>query len=475
MPLVRRRRAVLALPALIAVLVAPAADAATKKVPAARKADNAARVGGLKASRTPKAGQLVPLGKDKKFPASVLPAGVAGAPGAQGPAGAQGPQGPQGPKGETGSVDTSNFYDRAASDGRFAQLGPSGPQTTGPTAPGSAALWLRSTVTDGGPSSVADLKALNDGGLLAGGSLGYGKIPATGCGERTMWFPYKAAFRSGSAGACSGAVTAWDDANVGFYSWAGGNATVAKGLGSFAFGDQSVASSTAAVAMGSSNESSGTASTTFGASSRAEGFGTLALGYTNRAAGQGAVALGYRNTALGDYSLALGNRATVGAAQNGSFVYGDNSTTDGLSATASNQFTARAAGGFRFLTNATATTGCTLPSGSGVFSCTSDRNAKRGFAPAAGVLGRLARVPVSTWSYRSEKGGVRHMGPTAQDFRQAFGLGTDDRSIGVLDEAGVSLAAVKELHAKTVRQQRRLDTQARQIAALERRLDALER
>jgi hypothetical protein len=54
--------------------------------------------------------------------------GERGADGAQGPRGAQGEQGEQGeqglqgiqgPKGDTGTVDTSNFYDKAASDARY--------------------------------------------------------------------------------------------------------------------------------------------------------------------------------------------------------------------------------------------------------------------------------------------------------------------------------------------------------------------
>jgi hypothetical protein len=51
--------------------------------------------------------------------------GPAGADGEQGPRGlrgipgATGPQGPAGPQGPTGTVDTSAFYDKAASDGRF--------------------------------------------------------------------------------------------------------------------------------------------------------------------------------------------------------------------------------------------------------------------------------------------------------------------------------------------------------------------
>jgi hypothetical protein len=353
--------------------------------------------------------------------------------------------GPQGPKGETGTVDTSGFYAKDASDARFARVGPSAPQVPSSTALGAAALWLRSTVDTDGSSSTADFKVLNDGGLLAGGDLGSGEIPATGCGVRTMWYPSKGAFRSGSPGECSASATAWDEANVGFYSWAGGFGTTAGGLGSLAFGQRSSATGRSSVAMGD----------------RAV------------AGGDGAVALGTRVEVTAANAAAIGSYAR--ADYSGALVFGDRSSTDPITATASNQFTARAAGGFRFRTNATTTTGCDLPSGSASFSCTSDRNTKRDVVPATGVLARLSRLPVSTWSYKAEKRGVRHMGPMAQDFRRVFGLGTDAKTIGLLDEAGVSLAAVKELHAKTRRQQRQLDTQAGQIAALERRLDALER
>lgn len=72
-------------------------------------AKNAGAVNGIKASRRPRAGWLVPLGKDGKFPASV---GVAGPPGPQGragAAGAQGPKGDTGPKGATGPAGVSGL------------------------------------------------------------------------------------------------------------------------------------------------------------------------------------------------------------------------------------------------------------------------------------------------------------------------------------------------------------------------------
>ena len=52
-------------------------------------AKNAGAVNGIEASKTPKAGQLLPLGSNRKFPASVVP---------------QGARGPQGPAGPAGSI-----------------------------------------------------------------------------------------------------------------------------------------------------------------------------------------------------------------------------------------------------------------------------------------------------------------------------------------------------------------------------------
>ena len=133
------------------------------------------------------------------------------------------------------------------------------------------------------------------------------------------------------------------------------------------------------------------------------------------------------------------------------FVAGDESTTDSIEAVANNEFAARYAGGYRFRTNATLTTGCNLPAGSGVFSCSSSRFLKDGFGTVDGedVLARIRQVPVTSWSYIGEQGSVRHLGPFAEDFRAAFGLGVDAQSIGLLDIDGVNFAAVKALEERT--------------------------
>jgi hypothetical protein len=66
-------------------------------------APNADKVDGIDASRIPRAGMLLPLGKNRKFPASVVPTvtGQRGPIGPPGPEGDAGPTGPQGPPGAT--------------------------------------------------------------------------------------------------------------------------------------------------------------------------------------------------------------------------------------------------------------------------------------------------------------------------------------------------------------------------------------
>jgi hypothetical protein len=65
------------------------------------------------------------------------------------------------------------------------------------------------------------------------------------------------------------------------------------------------------------------------------------------------------------------------------------------------------------------------------------------------VLEKLVNLHVTEWSYRGERD-VRHVGPMAQDFRAAFGLGSGDRSIHPVDANGVAVVAIQALHARLV-------------------------
>jgi hypothetical protein len=102
----------------------------------------------------------------------------------------------------------------------------------------------------------------------------------------------------------------------------------------------------------------------------------------------------------------------------------------------------------------------------------SSRDAKQHLVPARGdeILARLDELPLFTWRYRGEAHDVLHLGPTAEGFSRAFGLGADERHLSPSDMAGVALAAVRELSLRLRHQQEQLAGLQRQNGELTRRL-----
>ena len=134
------------------------------------------------------------------------------------------------------------------------------------------------------------------------------------------------------------------------------------------------------------------------------------------------------------------------------------------------------------------TGGVTLQAGSGILLGTngntltitaqpgvvSDRNLKTGFLTVKpeDILARLVALPIQSWRFTNEVANVRHLGPTAQDFKMTFGLGTSDTTIGIVDEGGVALSAIQGLNQKLEAQVKAKDAE---IEALKLRLEKLER
>jgi len=190
-------------------------------------------------------------------------------------------------------------------------------------------------------------------------------------------------------------------------------------------------------------------------------YGVVAGGATNTVSGQLAVVGGgLSNKALANYatipggdaneasglnSLAAGTKAW--AATSGAFVWSDDSGGTQLKSSANNQFLAKASGGVKFFSNATLTTGVSLAAGGGSWASLSDRAVKTNVESVNDgvMLDKVASLPITQWSYISERG-VRHVGPMAQDFYAAFGVGEDNKHITSVDEDGVALAAIKALH-----------------------------
>lgn len=108
----------------------------------------------------------------------------------------------------------------------------------------------------------------------------------------------------------------------------------------------------------------------------------------------------------------------------------------------------------------------------------SDRNLKENFTPIDGtsVLEKLDQIEILEWNYKSQDATVRHLGPVAQDFRAAFGLGADERHISTVDADGVAFAAIQGLNAKLKEKDERISELEKSLKSLEdqfRRLEAL--
>ncbi len=282
-------------------------------------------------------------------------------------------------------------------------------------------------------------------------------LRAQGPGTRMIWYPGKAAIRAGGING-----TQWDDANIGLYSIA------------------------------------------LGQNVRALGDNAIAVGLRAVAANTGTVAMGEDVTATGAYSVVLGYKASSstkqGAPRLGTFVFGDRSTTtDTIHAEVTNSAMWRVANGFRIYTASDRSSGVTFQSGSatsnwgqnsaviststgaylstaGIWTNTSDVNRKHLFRSMEGedVLARLRTLPIQSWSYRVEDASVRHLGPTAQDFRAAFGLGSDDKVIGTVDADGVALAAAQALERRTEEQRAEIEKLRAENRALAERLARIE-
>ena len=87
-----------------------------------------------------------------------------------------------------------------------------------------------------------------------------------------------------------------------------------------------------------------------------------------------------------------------------------------------------------------------LGAAGGLLSSRMFKTSKRKVGP---VLEKLDELPVERWEYKRREYGPpgEHIGPYAEDFRDAFGVG-DGRTINVVDAMGVALAAIKELKAR---------------------------
>jgi hypothetical protein len=300
------------------------------------------------------------------------------------------------------------------------------------------------TIAGGGESAFHN-RVTDDFGTVAGGWTNQ-----AGDGVST---PFSAVAATVGGGAANSATAA--------------SATVGGGGGNLASGVQ------ATVGGGNANQASGSASSIAG------GAGNQTSGsYSSVGGGD------FQCLASGQYSFAAGRRAK--ATHHGSFVLADNTDADFGSAVAG-RFRARFVNGYQLITNSAGTTGVQVLGNATAWSSICDRNVKHNYAPIdpVEIANRLAAMPLARWTYIDDEHRVPHMGPTAQDFYEAFGLGDSDLHISTLDADGVLFAAVQGLHQlvqekdaaiEQLRAEKDAEIEAlhAMLAAFERRLAQLE-
>ena len=106
----------------------------------------------------------------------------------------------------------------------------------------------------------------------------------------------------------------------------------------------------------------------------------------------------------------------------------------------------------------------------------SSRAVKHGFTSVDDndVLDRVSKLDVTRWRYNNDRTGAEHLGPMAEDFHAAFGLGPDPAHIAATDIASVAVVSVKALQQKVKDQQAEIARLKAESDAREARLARLE-
>ena len=364
---------------------------------------------------------------------------------------------------------------------------------------------------------------------VRGATVSGGGVP--GANPGTFANPNRVHDNFGTVGGGQDNEAGFNDGNVGNAPWAtvgggvdnlaGGEAsTVGGGKTNQILGDDStiaggfenfVTDNEATIGGGVGNRATAVGSTISG------GFGNFAGGFDSAIAGgvfnsatgnAGFVSGGLENCAGGNSSWAGGQRAKVrpafpaggddfgclgvpvgtpGAGDEGTFVWADSQNADFVS-TGSDQFLVRASGGIYLGANSSpsipsgrfinTSTGAFLSNG-GVWTNSSSRALKAGFevVDPATILSRLLELPVTRWVYKASPGEGMHLGPMAEDFHAAFGLGGSTATISTVDASGVALAAIQGLNQRLEAENQALrdenEAQDQAISELRGELDAL--
>jgi len=366
----------------------------------------------------------------------------------------------------------------------------SAPNVIGGASTNSATSGIGGATIAGGGSYLAPSfgnTVTNNWGTVGGGQRNSAGLKATvGGGDQNSAMTEGDTVSGGKNNTATG-----NDTTVGggiFNSAVGSISTIAGGYQN----GVTLAASYAAIGGGFQNNATGSGATIAGGIQNAasDNYATVGGGYVNTASAPYAtVAGGRENTASADYSMVAGGQSNTAsgvwsfaagqravADDNGAFVWGDESNAD-VQSPGADTFTVRASGGIWLGTNSSPaitaghfidTSTSAYLSSAGQWTDVSDRALKHDFRPldTSSVLQKVGRMSITSWGYKAEKPSVRHIGPTAQDFYKAFGLGLDNKHIGTIDEGGVALAAIQGLYRQNLALKARLAKLEQKVAGM---------
>jgi hypothetical protein len=324
--------------------------------------------------------------------------------------------------------------------------------------------------SDSAANSVSDNYATVSGGQS---NTAEGISSTVGGGDSNT-----AGFTGATVGGGENNTASTTDATVG-----GGTGNTAGGLGS---------APAATVGGGENNTAEGPHATVGGGENNtAGGISATVAGGLNNTAGKftATVGGGQSNTASKDFGTVPGGG--FGAAEETrTFVWNDgtgyhaipNTSSDGLSSntavdgepvTGPNTFSVSATGGVRFVTGDASNPNVTyIPSDSAGWTTTSSRAVKTNIDPIEPreALAGVEELEVATWEYETEDesgAATTHIGPMAEEFHDAFDVGSSDEHINSINADGVALAAIQGLSAELDDTREELDEKDDRIAELE--------
>ena len=105
---------------------------------------------------------------------------------------------------------------------------------------------------------------------------------------------------------------------------------------------------------------------------------------------------------------------------------------------------------------------------------TSSREKKMNFEAVDSneILDSVASLEMASWQYKQGSTG-KHIGPIAEDFEQVFGLGTNGKTISVVDASGIALAAIQGLYKEVQKRDQEIKILAGQLANLQSQMDSI--